>query len=144
MIILDKTTKSLFGHWKWFVNSYGYATICTSVNGKKRCVRLHRLVTLAPDGVQVDHINGNRLDNRLSNLRYASQSQNNMNAYKPRGVSGVKGVSWDSRRRKWKASIKFMGVHRTIGRYESIEEAGNEYRKLEVKLFKQFARKRKK
>lgn len=71
-----------------------------------------------------DHINGNGTDNRRCNLRLASASQNQANSKKPRNnASGVKGVWYDRKRKKWTAQIKHNYRNIVIGRYDTKEEA---------------------
>jgi len=71
---------------------------------------MHRLIMGFPD-MQVDHINGNGLDNRRCNLRFATHSQNQMNRSGPakNGTSGVRGVSFNKTSGKWVAYIGFDG-----------------------------------
>lgn len=72
----------------------------------------------------LDHINGDRLDNRICNLRLATWSENAMNAPKRRNnTSGYKGVFWDAKREKWMALIGIDGRYRNLGRYDTKEEA---------------------
>ena len=72
----------------------------------------------------VDHINRNKLDNTLGNLRVVSQSINMFNTGTPsHNTSGVKGVSFDKSRNKWKAQIHVDGKNHMIGRYSTFEEA---------------------
>ena len=93
-----------------------------------------------PNG-DIDHANGNRLDNRLSNLREATRAENNRNVgVQANNTSGFKGVSWDAAHSKWKARI---GHHRKIihlGRFESPEDAYAAYCAAAQKYHKQFAR----
>lgn len=71
-----------------------------------------------------DHINGNGLDNRRCNLRLASASQNQANSKTPRSnTSGIKGVWYDRKRKKWIAQIKHNYRNIVIGRYDTKEEA---------------------
>lgn len=76
----------------------------------------------------VDHINGDSSDNRASNLRLATRSENmrNRGATK-RGTSGLKGVSWDSGRRLWKAQIRHNYKNSFLGRFESEADAHAAY-----------------
>jgi len=93
----------------------GYRT----VGWKYKKWAVHRLVFLIVHGYlppDVDHINGNRDDNRVENLRAASRSDNLKNARKRcDNTSGVKGVHWDSQRGKWKAEIKVNGKKLFLG-----------------------------
>lgn len=106
------------------VNTGGYLEI--GVFG-----RLHhaqRLAVLYMTGVMppqsVDHINFDRLDNRWSNLRCASQSQNMANVrLRATNTSGVHGVTWDKDRQKWRAQLRVGGKQVNLGRYDSKDEA---------------------
>lgn len=73
-----------------------------------------------PDGLVIDHINGNPLDNRLSNLRLATKEQNYHN--QGRGMknnSGIKGIHYDKSRGKWRAEIRFYNKVVTLGRFDT-------------------------
>ena len=100
-----KTGKVLKPH-----TNCGYLKICWTVNGKARIVQLHQLVADAfltkPEHWQViDHIDGNKLNNHPSNLRYCSSSDNNKNRGKSKkNILGEKGVTWDERCKAWRAS----------------------------------------
>ena len=90
---------------------------------------------------QLDHINGNRSDNRLVNLREATNQENQMNAKIPiTNTSGFKGVSWYSKRQKWHAQIQF-GVNMHIGFFDSKEGARDAYESAAHKLFGKFKKK---
>lgn len=76
----------------------------------------------------LDHINGDRKDNRICNLRVATKGQNNFN--KPltkQNTSGYKGVSLNKQSGKWKAQIQVNGKNRYIGQYNDIREAAEAY-----------------
>ena len=91
--------------------------------------RAHRIVWEMhngeiPDGMQIDHINNVRDDNRIENLRVVSNKDNSKNrSINSNNKSGVMGVSWDSSRGKWSAEIKPDGQKVFLGRFNSIEEA---------------------
>ena len=77
-----------------------------------------------PDGLLADHINGNGLDNRRSNLRPATASQNNCNArLSSRNSSGVKGVTWHVGVRKWQAAVRLAGKTHYVGIFDSLDDA---------------------
>jgi hypothetical protein len=101
----------------------GKGYLSGSVNG--RPYRVHRLVFLYFHGYmppQVDHIDGNRMNNRVENLREATSSQNNQNR-KATSSSGVKGVVWHKQSKKWVASICVNRKSVHLGSFISIEEA---------------------
>lgn len=103
---------------------------------------LHRFLLDAPKGIQVDHKNGDTLDNRRENLRLATHSQNMMNRkLQKNNTSGVCGVTWDKSTDKWMAHIAKNGTSKTIGYFEDIESAKNARLEFEEKMFKEFSRK---
>lgn len=114
-----------------------YATATIIENGKKRKLRLHRLIMNPGEGEQVDHINGDGLDNRRANLRLCTSSENNMNRGKK---DGYKGVSYYKDRKKWRARIGINGEKRHLGWYATAEEAALAYNKAAGELFGEFAR----
>lgn len=72
----------------------------------------------------IDHINGNRTDNRISNLRVASPQENSKNQRKGvRNTSGVLGVNWSERLGKWRAEISVKGKNKHLGLFDTLEEA---------------------
>ena len=108
--------------------------------GESRGLMMHVEIMQPRDGQQVDHINGDGLDNRRSNLRIATQSQNNANRrISHRNSSGFKGVSWAKRERRWCASIKIGGKSRGIGYFRDREEAARAYDARALELFGEFA-----
>src|SRR5690606_167269 len=88
----------------------------------------HRLAFLYMTGEMpekvVDHINGDRSDNRWENLRCANQSQNMANVgIRSANTSGTPGVVWDKERQKWRAQLRVNGKKKNLGRFDSIEDA---------------------
>jgi hypothetical protein len=96
---------------------------------EKKCVRAHRICWMLHHGRwpenQIDHINGNPADNRICNLREATNRQNCHNKHRPykRSKSGVQGVHWDNERSKWRASIAVDYKSINLGRFDSMREA---------------------
>ena len=106
---------------------------------------VHRLIWLMHYGVmpvdQIDHINGNRSDNRICNLREADVSRNSMNSKRRSdNSSGIKGVSFDKSRSKWAAYININGRRKAIGRFDSKKLAGATVSAYRKELHKEFAR----
>lgn len=93
-----------------------------------------------PSETEVDHKNRNRADNRWKNLRKATKSQNNHNTgIRKNNTSGVKGVSWDSARQKWMASITVGNKQTGLGRFDAFEEAVSVREEAERRLHGEFA-----
>lgn len=98
------------------------------VNGRK--YREHRVIWFMqtggwpPAGMDIDHINGDTSDNRWSNLRLVTRSQNNMNRRKhPQNTSGVVGVSHCKQTGKWVAYVKANRKRHWLGRHDTLEDA---------------------
>lgn len=97
-------------------------------SGSRRAIFLHRLILGVPDGIFGDHIDGNGLNNRRSNLRPASGAENQRNRrISITNTSGFKGVSWHKNRAKWQANITTAGRQIHLGLFETAEEAHASY-----------------
>ena len=106
------------------VDRHGYHQ--SNLGGK--VLRAHRVAWALHTGTwpaaDVDHINHNRTDNRITNLREASRGENRKNASKPcNNTSGVCGVSWDIVYSKWQAYVTEGGVQRSLGRFVAFDDA---------------------
>lgn len=106
----------------------GYWHICVSVNGVKRRFLAHRLAWFLAHGrwpeEDIDHINGDRSDNRIANLREASRSENLQNAaMRSDNTSGVKGVYFNKARGKWQAYIRLDGKQAYLGIFTELADA---------------------
>ena len=109
--------------WKWAKDPTGYARR-TNLLPKTLSRNMHRLLINPPAGLVVDHINGNRLDNRRENLRLCTQSQNLGNSgINSTNKSGIKGVCYCSQTGKWKAYLSLDGKQHWLGRFGNIEDA---------------------
>jgi len=95
---------------------------------RQATLSIHRLITEAPKGMHVDHINGNPLDNRKSNLRICTHAENSNNTGpRKNNTSGYKGVYWAKRNKRWLAQITHNGKQVYIGHYKDKEEAARAY-----------------
>jgi HNH endonuclease/AP2 domain len=123
--------------YNWFACQY-YGTFYAkaTVNGKK--IYMHRL--LMPGAKEIDHINGNGLDNRLENLRSCTRQQNSMNRSGIDGTSSqYKGVSWDNWSKKWKAYVHYNGKQINLGRFVDEIEAAKAHDTKAIELYGEFA-----
>lgn len=100
---------------------------------------MHRLIVDAPEGVSVDHKNGNSLDNRRSNLRIAGQSNNMAAADFPPGRSGFRGVHWNSRAGRWHAQVKVNQKKIGLGLFDDPVKAARAYDAAAIEAFGEFA-----
>jgi len=116
------------------------------VVGIDRCYYgVHRIIWKMMTGseppVCVDHIDGNKLNNRWANLRPATNGQNIQNSkLRKDNKSGVKGVMWEPDRRKWKAVITTQGRAIRVGRYSTFDEAAAAIAEARLKFHGEFAR----
>lgn len=134
--IVDVDDFDYLSQWRWRVKSSGYAV--AEIDGK--AVRMHRLVNKTPDGLVTDHINGNKLDNRKSNLRTVTQAKNLMNRRGNKiSTSPFKGVSWDKGNNRWVAQIKYGGKCRHLGSFKDEISAALAYNSAAVKYFGEYA-----
>ncbi len=118
-----------------------YAARDDFTGGVRQHIYMHRVILDAPSDLQVDHANGDGLDNRRGNLRTASRAQNQQNqGRRTDNSSGFKGVCWHSKRGKWYARIGCNGVTRSLGLFDSPEEAHAAYCRAAVATHGQFAR----
>jgi hypothetical protein len=97
----------------------------TRRNGKPNSIIFHRYLLDAPKGMHVDHINHNTLDNRRSNLRVVTPTQNGQNkkGSNKNSKSGVRNVVWREDVQKWCIYININRKTRNLGFYKSLEEA---------------------
>lgn len=112
----------------WYVNSKtGYAHAMKNFNGVSFNVSLHRLIVEPVAGRLLDHINQNKLDNRIQNLQWVTCSQNLYNRPKTvlGGSSRYKGVSWVQN--KWRAAIKVNSKSYHLGLFHCEEDAARTY-----------------
>lgn len=111
------------------------------VNGEQKNQYLHHFVMGVADGRIVDHKNGDGMDNRKENLRFATHSQNMRNQRTPKNNrSGVKGVHFDRQTGKWRASLSVDRKFVCLGRHETIEEAESAVRVGRQQHHGEFAR----
>lgn len=121
------------------IDTHGHRQI--TVNGK--AYMAHRLAWYLHYGEwpekHLDHINGDRDDNRVTNLRLASRSQNGRNRkLNKNNTSGIKGVIWDKRDRKWMVRVMHNCKSHYGGRFKNLYDAAKAVRELREKLHGEF------
>lgn len=127
------------------LDSAGYRQLSVTIGGRLTNIRGHIVVYALRTGSMpssgIDHINGNRSDNRIENLRLATQSQNLANT----GIaisnkSGVRGVSWHKGANKWIANIVVMQKQIYLGLFDTLESAKIARVAASKRYFGEFAR----
>ncbi len=138
--IVDNEDYDELSKYKWSASTCGkYAYRITGKrNGKRRTVRMHRVIIDIESGMETDHVNGNGLDNRRCNLRQCTRSQNMFNrpALK-NNKSGYKGVYWSLG--KWRAAIQCNKITYRLGGFDDKKDAAIAYNNRAQELFGEFA-----
>jgi hypothetical protein len=138
--IIDTEDLPLIEGFTWYAAN-GYAKSRIVVEQVIKIVAMHRLITNATLGLEVDHINGNKLDNRKINLRLVTRQQNALNlSLAKNNKSGFKGVSWCNSSRKWKATIAYARQRYHLGFFNTPEAAYAAYRMASKRLHGEFGR----
>lgn len=140
--LVDAADYAELSKWKWSFHCGGYAVRGERRDGRSRAILMHRQILAAPAGVQVDHRNGDKLDNRRSNIRLASNAENGWNTNRRQhNRSGFKGVTWvpGRRRKHWCAEIRTNGRRIHLGYFSDLHEAAAVYDAAALRLHGDFA-----
>lgn len=137
-VLVDDSDYDFLNKWRWFAHKAGnkyYAS--RTVKGKT--IKMHRILTGALKSEEVDHIDGNSLNNQRKNLRICTRSQNLFNKTKQKNnTSGFKGVSWCERDKVWRAQIDANKIVHRLGDFLTKEEAYEAYCKACIKYHGEF------
>lgn len=135
--IVDDEDFGLVSAYKWYFSGNGYAH-CPRVG---KIIKMHRLILDPPVGMEVDHINGNGLDNRRENIRPCTCSQNQHNTgNRKNNMSGYKGGCFNKKSARWKAQIRIPGKRFYLGQFQTPLEAAIAYDEGVKKYHGEFAR----
>jgi len=147
--VVDAEDVPRLGSFSWFIYRpsasdrliYAVRKVRTGV-GRYTKRLMHRDVLVMSDNFEVDHKNGNGLDNRKENLRPATASQNQANArqHVDAGYSQYKGVTFHKITRRWQASVQCNKKRRFFGGFKTEKEAAEAYNKEAAKVFGEYAR----
>lgn len=141
--IVDTMDLPLVSHKLWRAINEQHLWYATSGSGQKGYsqVMMHRIIAAAPKGVQVDHINGDGLDNRRANLRLCTSLENSRNRrISISNTSGYKGVHWVRHLAKWEARITIRGERFSLGCYVCAADAARAYNDRAIVEFGEFAK----
>lgn len=140
-VLVDDVDYPILNQYKWYLHTSGYARTSLYVEKKHVKLYMHRLIMNTPRHLSTDHINGNRLDNRRSNLRICTESQNRMNTgLRSNNKSGYKGVSWDKEKKKWTVRVRIEGKAKYLGYFTNKIVAAKVYNEWASKLYGEYAR----
>jgi hypothetical protein len=143
--VVDDADFDLLSRFGWTLVRGGgkrqrlYAHANMKEGEKWQPVMMHRFLLQAPAGTQVDHRDNDGLNNRRSNLRLATGSQNRQNSASRIGSSRFKGVSWHKAAGKWVAVIKTDRQQRYLGLFVNELDAARAYDAAARELFGEFA-----
>jgi hypothetical protein len=142
--IVDDEDFEYLSKFKWYASSWKgkiYAKTGLWVGKRNIHVPMHRMIMKANQDEVIDHINGNGLDNRRINLRSCDRQKNQFNQKKRTcaKTSAFKGVHFESRTGRWRASIKVSGKDIKLGRYDLEIDAAHAYDKAAIKYHGSFA-----
>lgn len=120
---IKRNSRSCIGARVGWINESGY--LITTAGGKK--TRVHRIIWEMhfgeiPHGYEIDHINRNRSDNRIANLRLATRHEQNLNLSK-RESTDVTGVVFNKKDNRWQAQIGFKGKQIYLGQFKNKDKA---------------------
>lgn len=134
-ILVDEEDFENLNQYKWYGVIYPSRYL-----PKYSTQSMHRMLMGNPEGMQVDHINGDGFDNRKANLRICTRSENLYNQKKYKGQSSYKGVSWFKPTKKWRANINFKKKYILLGYFNTELAAAMVYDMAAVDLHGEFAR----
>ncbi len=138
--LVDDADYARLSQRKWFARLCVGRLFYAASGRWPNTVHMHREILDAPAELQVDHINGDGLDNRRCNLRLATRQQNIANAlHRVPGPSGYFGVYWWPRTQKWKAAVGSRANRVHVGYFATAEEAALERDRVAIALYGKFA-----
>lgn len=138
--LVDEADMHLVAGVNWYLSKTGYVRRATRVNGRQGTVDIHRLIIECPPEHCIDHADRNKLNNRRSNLRVATNSLNQANRVSKRGENSIKGVTFIKKCNKWQAAIKNGGKDKYLGLFDTAEQAHEAYMNAAEQAYGEFAR----
>ena len=137
--VIDRSDYDLVSKYKWHLQIDTYTSYAASkINGK--IIKLHRFIMDCPPLLEVDHKNGNGLDNRRCNLRVCTKSQNQLRRQIYRKTSSrYRGVSWCKNNKKWRVQARISGKKFSIGYFHNEIAAAKKYNEIAIKHHGDFA-----
>lgn len=136
--LVDDKDYPYLNQFSWHLQESGYVVRTIHKGMMRTKIRMHRELMNPPENLYVDHTNGNRLDNQRSNLRLATNQQNQFNAkIASNNTSGVRGVyRMDGR---WRAYLKLRGKEVHLGMFNTKDEARDARIEAIKRIHREFA-----
>jgi hypothetical protein len=122
--LVDDNDFERLNEWKWHAHRERRAWY--ACHGQP-WIRMHRRIIEVPPGLEIDHIDGNGLNNQRSNLRIVTTRENAQNRHTPK-TSHFPGVSWHRHDKRWRASIQINGKDKHLGYFQNEEDAYHTYK----------------
>jgi hypothetical protein len=143
--LIDDEDFWLISQYKWYPkrhrNTYYASANGPRINGKRQTIFMHQLLLPSSKEQQVDHKNGNGLDNRRGNLRFATHAENMRNRVGNKtSFSKYKGVDWKKSNQKWRARIRVNNKELHLGCFFDEIEAAKAYDAAATKHYGEFAK----
>lgn len=140
--LVDDEDYAVVSRFRWHIISgrgkrYAVHNLSHKLGGGH--ARMHRVVLWCPKGYEIDHINGNGLDNRRKNLRICTHQENTWNSRKNPNSSGFHGVCWKKREQLWVAQITKSYKKIWLGLFKNKIDAAKAYDEAAKKLHGKFA-----
>ena len=142
--IIDADDVPIVAGWNWCAEVRPhtiYARRNDHSNGRAKTIFLHRVIMSNPESLDIDHISGDGLDCRRSNMRTATRAENMFNMkIKPSNKSGFKGVHWNKEKGKWQAriTVNYKGKH--LGYFADPKDGHHAYIKASAQYHGAFGR----
>lgn len=136
---VDQADYEMLSQFQWHAQRRRQAFYAV-ISANQRTRLMHRFLLLPDPEQDVDHVNGDGLDNRRRNLRVCTTRENQRNAHKPRGgTSWHKGVSWHKRGQRWQSQIQDCGKIYYLGWFRDEVDAALAYDLAALERFGEFA-----
>lgn len=138
--LVDDEDYEWLNQWKWYAQKVQQGFYAArQVNQRTICLHREIFGLKFNDGLIIDHINRNRLDNRRFNLRICTPQENSLNRTPRLTTSKYNGVSWDKTAKKWRAQITINRKTQNLGRFKQENVAALTYDMVAIRHFGDFA-----